>query len=79
MIVEQYFSAVVALVMLWLLIGAWRLRKRRVTPGPAAAGMLHEILDREKRAAIEIILEERAEARDPEHRDGDLPKLEQPK
>jgi hypothetical protein len=28
---------------------------------------------------IEIILEERAEARDPEDKDGDLPQLERPK
>jgi len=33
---------------------------------------------RRKRKALEIIVEERAAARDPEHADGDLPALEDP-
>ena len=36
--------------------------------------MLHE----DKRKALEIIVEERAEARDPEDADGNLPDLEEP-
>lgn len=71
----RYFSAVIVLLMLWLVIGAWRLRRRRVTIGPAAAAMMHEILNDDRRAAIEIILEERAGERDPEDRDGNLPEL----
>lgn len=73
---EQYVSAVIVLLMLWLVVGAWRLRKKRSRPGPAAAGMMNEMLSDDRRAAIEIILEERAEARDPEDRDGNLPDLE---
>jgi hypothetical protein len=71
----RYFSAVIVLLMLWLVIGAWRLRRRRVTIGPAAAAMMHELLNDDRRAAIEIILEERAGERDPEDRDGNLPEL----
>ena len=64
--------------MIWLVIAAWRLRRKRAVPGPAAAAMVHEMLDAEKRAAIQIILEERTGQRDPEDRDGNLPELERP-
>jgi hypothetical protein len=37
--------------------------------------MLDKILDDQRRAAVEIIVEERAGYRDPEDRDGNLPKL----
>ena len=76
--IGHYFLGVIWLLLAWLVVGAWRLRKKRVTPGPAAAASMHEILSEDKRAAIEIIMEERAAARDPEHRDGNLPDLERP-
>ena len=76
---ERYVGTIIGLLMLWLVVGAWRLRKKRVTPGPATAAMMNEILDDNRRAAIEIILEERAAERDPEDRDGNLPNLENPK
>ena len=75
----QYLSAVVGLLMLWLLVGAWRLRRKRVTMGAAAGAMMTEMLSKDRRAAIEIILEERTGERDPEDRDGNLPDLERPK
>ena len=74
---ERYVTLVVVLLIVWLAVGAWRLRIRRVTPGPAAAAMMHEILSDDRRAAVEIILEERSAARDPEDRDGNLPDLQQ--
>ena len=77
--IETYVGGVILLLVVWLLVGAWRLRRRRVTLGPAAAGTMDELLDDQRKAAIEIILEERAGARDPEHRDGNLPDLENPK
>jgi hypothetical protein len=67
---EQYLSGVIALLMVWLLVGAWRVRKRRVSVGPAAAGMMDQMLTADRRAAVEIILEERAAAHDPEDREG---------
>ena len=63
------------LLFAWLAIGAWRLRRRRVTLGPAAGAMVATLADDQRRAAIEIIIEERTGERDPEDRDGDLPKL----
>jgi hypothetical protein len=66
---ERYLSAVLGLLLLWLVIGAWRLRRKRVAPGPAAAASMHGLLNDDRRAAVEIILEERAGARDPETRD----------
>jgi hypothetical protein len=48
-------------------------RRRRV--GPGTSGTIYDFLNEDKRKAIEIIVEERAEARDPEHADGNLPEL----
>jgi hypothetical protein len=75
---EAYVSGLIALLMIWLAVGAWRLRRRRIAIGPAAAGMMHELLNEDRRAAVEIVLEERAAERDPEDRDGNLPDLEDP-
>lgn len=55
--------------------GALRHRPRI---GPAAMGTVYDMLNEDKRNAIEIIVEEKAEARDPETADGDLPQLESP-
>ena len=70
-----YVGAVIGLLLLWLVVGAWRLRSRRVTPGAAAAGAMHELLNNDRRAAVEIVLEERAGYQDPEDRDGNEPDL----
>jgi len=53
-----------------------RQRKRRGRVGSAAAGGVYDWLNQEKRNAVEIIVEERAAAKDPEDRDGNLPDLE---
>jgi hypothetical protein len=44
--------------------------------GPGAAGAVYGMLNEDRRAALEIILEERAAYRDPEDRDGNLPDLQ---
>jgi hypothetical protein len=56
-----------------------RQRRRRGRIGAASAGGVYDWLNEDKRKAVEIIVEERAEARDPEDRDGNLPELEDPK
>ena len=55
-----------------------RQRRRRRRIGAGAAGSIYDWLNEEKRKAVEIIVEERAEARDPENREGNLPELENP-
>jgi hypothetical protein len=65
----------------WLVVGVWRLATRRgarVTPGPAMLSSMEALFDDNRRAAVEVIIEERAAERDPEDKDGDLPQLEHP-
>ncbi len=67
-------------VLLLTLIAAvcWRLYRRRSHIGSAASGTVYDWMNEDRRKAIEIIVEERAEARDPEDKDGNLPELERP-
>ena len=55
--------------------GAKKVRRRGTlgSPGPGAAGAIYEMLNEDKRRAIEIIVEEKAAARDPETAD-DIPR-----
>ena len=75
---ESISSLVVSLVTLALVIllgirlrGRKRADGRRVrpSPGPGAAGAVYDMLNEDKRRAIELIAEGRAEATDPEHAD----------
>jgi hypothetical protein len=67
---------VVAILMIVVLF--LRQRRRRRYVGSGAAGSVYDFLNEDKRKAIEIVVEERAEARDPEDREGNLPDLEKP-
>jgi hypothetical protein len=67
----------VALVVFGLLaigiaVVGWRTRHRRARPGPGATGAVYDLLNQDKRRAIEMIVEQRAEACDPETAD-DIP------
>lgn len=68
-------------IFAFVLFAATRLRRGHggVGPGPGATGAVYDMLNEDKRKAIEIILEERAEARDPEDADGNLPELQNPR
>ncbi len=70
-----YFGGIVLTLMVLLVVGAWRLRTRRVTLGPGAAAMMHELMADDRRAAIDVMIEERTGERDPEDRDGNFPEL----
>ena len=72
-----FFIGVIWFVLFVLLFV--RLRRRRSHIGSGAAGTVYDMLNEDKRKAVEIVVEERAGARDPEDRDGNLPDLEQPK
>jgi len=50
-------------------------RRGRGSVGPGAAGAYFDMLNKDQREAIEIIVEKRAEKQDPETRDGNLPDL----
>jgi hypothetical protein len=80
--------AVIWLVVLVALAGMvwWLLRptdpnapRTSFAPGPGATGAIYDLLNEDKRKAIEIIVEQKAEARDAEDADGNLPDLERPK
>ena len=78
------FGAVAAVLLGLVALTIWAISRpgsRRMSrgPGPGAAGAVYDMLNEDKRKAIEIIVEGRAEARDPENADGNLPDLEQPK
>ena len=71
-------SAAIWLVALVLLVVAYRRtrgQRRRGGVGSAAAGSVYDWMNQDKRNAVEIIVEERAAARDPEDADGNLPDL----
>jgi hypothetical protein len=71
------FDALLWLVVIVIVtILSVRHRRRRQRLGIGAAGSVYDWLNEEKRKAVEIIVEERAEARDPEDREGNLPELE---
>jgi hypothetical protein len=67
---------VVAIVVVTVLFVRQRRRRGRI--GVGAAGSVYDWLNEDKQKAVEIIVEERAGARDPEDRDGNLPELENP-
>ena len=56
-----------------------RRRHGRGGPGAGAYGAVYDLLNEDKRNAIEMIVEDKAASRDPEDADGNLPDLEKPK
>ena len=66
---------VIAIVLLMVAARRLRRQRRRGGVGSAAAGSIYDWLNEDKRNAVEIVVEGRAEARDPEDRDGNLPDL----
>ena len=68
-----------AILLLIVAVRKTRGQRRRGGVGTGAAGIVYDMLNEDKRNAVEIIVEHRAEARDPEDRDGNLPDLANPK
>ena len=76
----MHFEGIVALLMLAVFGAAvWKVFARRRRAGPGTVGSIYGFLNEDKRKAAEIVVEQRAEARDPEDADGNLPDLEDPK
>lgn len=80
MVISTLFDALVWLALI-VVVGVvmWRLRRRRTHIGTGAAGTVFDMMHEDKRKAIEIVAEGRAEERDPERADGNLPDLEDPR
>jgi hypothetical protein len=75
----DFINAIVWVVAIVAIIVAFsRLGRTSRDIGPGATGSIYDMLNEDKRNAVEIVVEERAEARDPETRDGNLPDLEDP-
>ncbi len=68
------FEGIAGLIVLALIvtIAVQRvvMRRHRTRIGPGAAGSIYDLLNEDKRKAVEIVVEERAEARDPEDAEG---------
>jgi hypothetical protein len=65
-------AAVIAIIFVIVGVSAYQNRGRRRASsgiGPAAAGTIYDFLNQDKRNAIELIVEEKAAARDPETAD----------
>jgi len=63
---------------LWSRRGTSR-RRASVRPGPGTMGTIYDMLNEDKRKAVEIIVEQKAAETRPEYPDGNLPDLEQPR
>src|SRR5690349_9716346 len=68
---------VVGFVLIVVLVMSKRGRPGR-RPGSGATGAVWDLLNEDKRRAIEIIVEQRAEARDAEDAEGNKPDLDDP-
>ena len=78
----EFGPIVIVAVMVLFVAAVVRARRRRGRasgPGSGATGAIYDMLNEDKRNAIEIIVEEKAEARDAETADGNLPELIEPK
>jgi hypothetical protein len=64
------------IVLLWA--ATWRLLYKRKHLGSAGIGLFYNALNEDRQNAVELIVEQRAEERDPETADGNLPDLELP-
>ena len=65
----------IAIVLLVLAYRKARIGRGGVNVGAAGAGVVYDMLNEDKRKAVEIVVEGRAEAQDPEDRYGNLPDL----
>ena len=68
---QMVWAAVMVVFLIIVIVSARRKRsgRRSLTVGPGTSGAIYDFLNEDKRKAIEIIVEDRAAARDPESAD----------
>jgi len=71
------FGAIVWVVVIAVIAVSFRRQRRRGRIGAAGVGSIYGMLNEDRRHAVEIVVEEKAASRDPEHRDHNLPALKQ--
>jgi len=76
---RAYFFGTIWLLILWMIVGAWRLRRGSSQPGNAMLDTMLLLHSERQRAAIDLIQEEATGYKDPEDKDGDLPDLATPR
>jgi len=69
------FIGAIWILILWMIVGAWRLRRRTVQPGNALLESMELLHNDRQRATIELLQEGTTGYKDLEDRDGDLPQL----
>lgn len=67
MVTDLYPLGALALIVIACVALAKRARRRKI--GPAGVGAVYDMLSEERRNAVELIVENKAESRDPEHAD----------
>ena len=65
---KNVFAFLILAGVIVVVVSAYRRRGDggSLRPGPGAYGSVYDLLNEDKRRAVEIIVEEKAEARDPE-------------
>jgi hypothetical protein len=79
--VQALWALVILAFVLWAGLSGRRRRRgstRAFSAGPGAIGSVYDLLNEDRRKAIEMIVEQKAASRDPEDADGNLPDLENP-
>ena len=75
-----YFAIVIFVFIVLLAVKRMRRSRpagqRSFRPGPGTAGTIYDLLNEDRRNAIEVIVADKAAYTEPEHADGNLPDLE---
>jgi hypothetical protein len=79
-LLSGYFAIVIFVFIVLLAVKRMRRSRpagqRSFRPGPGTAGTIYDLLNEDRRNAIEVIVEDKAAYTEPEHADGNLPDLE---